>query len=89
MLMPFIDVVRYLCFSVKATAQGKHKNKKSSLFSLLFFFFSYPKMCESYNDQKLKEFLGAVLQAYGIQEATQSSLDLYANAAKDCTLATF
>lgn len=45
-------------------------------------------MCESYNDQKLKEFLGAVLQAYGIQEATQSSLDLYANAAKDCTHAT-
>ena len=43
-------------------------------------------MSEKYYDQKLKEFLGVVLQAHGYQGATTKAFDDYADAVKKCTI---
>lgn len=44
------------------------------------------KMSEKYYDQKLKEFLGVVLQAHGYQGASAKALNDYADAFKKCEI---
>lgn len=41
-------------------------------------------MSEEYYDQKLKAFLGSVLQANGYQDASVKALDYYADSVKKC-----
>lgn len=43
-------------------------------------------MSEKYYDQKLKEFLGVVLQAHGYQGASAKALNDYADAFKKCEI---
>ena len=45
-------------------------------------------MSERYYDQKLKEFLGLVLQTHGYQEASSRAIDEYADAVKKCATKT-